>query len=230
MRLLERYSVLLLDMNGTFMFGEDRFGDNEDFYSTYRSLGGSRLTSVEVTAIIRDCYAGMGRDYADPQCYNDFPSLNAGLRRYTCAAERDLPLLARVFAQHELGTIPPWSATLLRRWSRTHRLALVANIWAPKQLWLEEFNRAGIADVFHAHVFSSDLRSIKPSPRLYDEALRGVGAQPHQALFVGDSLHYDIEGAKRAGIATAWITDAPGRHPSADYVLSSLRELDDCLV
>ena len=74
--------------------------------------------------------------------------------------------------------------------------------------------------------FSSDSRSVKPSPALYREALRGVGAQPHEALFVGDSLDCDIEGAKRGGIATAWITSAPRQHESVDYVLSSLKEIE----
>ena len=44
-RFIDQFSVLLLDMNGTFMFGEDRFGEGEDFYRTYRALGGRRLVS-----------------------------------------------------------------------------------------------------------------------------------------------------------------------------------------
>ena len=32
--------ALLLDMNSTFMFGEDRFGDSEDFSICYYKVGG----------------------------------------------------------------------------------------------------------------------------------------------------------------------------------------------
>ena len=35
-RPLDRFDVLLRDMNGTFVFGEDRLGPDEDFHSTYR--------------------------------------------------------------------------------------------------------------------------------------------------------------------------------------------------
>ena len=41
MRVLDRFKVILLDMNGTFMFGQDRFGPEEDFAATYRRLGGT---------------------------------------------------------------------------------------------------------------------------------------------------------------------------------------------
>lgn len=230
MRLLDTFPVLLLDMNGTFMFGADRFGPGEDFHAAYRAVGGHRLSAAEVTRFIRVCYGGMSRDYADPAHYDDFPSLTEGLRRYARPPARELPLLERVFTLHELGVVPEWSAAVLRRLANTHKLALVANIWAPKQAWLEEFGRAGISGVFQYTVFSSDFRRIKPSPVLYREALRGVGAQPPEALFVGDSLRYDMEGAKRVGLSTAWITTQPQPHPSVDYALSGLQELEASVV
>jgi len=208
------------------MFSEDRFAAHEDFYRTYLDVGGGSLSAAEVTHYIRACYEGMSRDYADPACYDDFPSLSEGLKRYANAPEAEAVLLERVFALHELGQVPEWAASLLRRLGRTHQLALVANIWAPKHEWLVEFTRAGIGDVFQHVVFSSDSRSVKPSPVLYREALRGVGAHSHEALFIGDNLNYDIEGAKRVGITTAWITSAPHQHESVDYVLPSLKEIE----
>src|SRR5256885_1327607 len=132
MRLLDKFPVLLLDMNGTFMFGADRFGAGADFHATYRSVGGSRLSAAEVTRFIRACYNGMGRDYDDPERYDDFPSLTEGFQRYARPPEKELPLLERVFTLHEVGVVPEWSASLLRRLASTHKLALVANIWAPK--------------------------------------------------------------------------------------------------
>lgn len=226
MRLLDKVPVLLLDMNGTFMFGEDRFGAGEDFHTTYRAVGGRRLSAAKVTRFIRACYDGMSRDYDDPDRYDDFPSLTEGLQRYAHPPESELPLLERVFTLHELGVVPEWAAAVLCRLARTHKLALVANICAPKPAWVEEFHRAGLSGVFQYTVFSSDFRSIKPSPVLYREALRGVDAQSHEALFVGDSLRYDMEGAKRVGLSTAWITAQPQSHPSVDYVLSSLQEIE----
>jgi hypothetical protein len=97
MRLLDKFSVLLLDMNGTFMFSQDRFGEAEDFYGTYRSVGGSRLPSAEVSRLILACHKGMCADYADPRCQDDFPTLAEGFRRYAQPPEEELPFLMRVF-------------------------------------------------------------------------------------------------------------------------------------
>lgn len=117
-------------------------------------------------------------------------------------------------------------ASLLRRLARTHRLAVVSNIWSPRQIWLEEFNRAGIDGVFRCQVFSSDYRSIKPSPVLFREALRGLGAGPEESLFIGDSLRCDMEGARQAGIATAWITPETKRPESVDYLISDIQKIE----
>jgi len=210
------------------MFGEDRFDDGEDFHRTYRSVGGSSLSPEEVAHFIRACYDGMSRDYSNPACYDDFPSLVEGFQRYARPPEHEIPLLERVFALHELGSVPEVFAALLRRLAHTHRLALVANIWAQKQVWLAEFQRAGIDSIFHHTVFSSDFRSIKPSSVLFQQALRGVSAQPREAIFIGDSLRYDMEGAKRAGLTTVWVTSEPKPepHPCVDYVISGIQEIE----
>lgn len=99
MSLLDRSAVLLLDMNGTFMFGEGRSGPEQDFYATYRSLDGYTLDAATVTRAIRDCYRSMNRDYESLDRFDDFPS--------------DLPHLEAVFAVYESGSISPSYVGLL---------------------------------------------------------------------------------------------------------------------
>lgn len=224
-KLIDRYPVILLDMNGTFMFGEDRFGAEEDFFASYRALGGRRLTATQVRETVLRCYAGMARDYEDPACYENFPSLAQGLVDYGGAAPADVDDLTAVFAHHELGRIPPRHADYIRRLAVTHRLGLVANIWAPKAPWLQELQRAGVLEALQCLVFSSDGRAIKPAPRLYAQALEGLGARAQDTLFVGDSLQYDMLGAKAAACTTVWLQTAPHRHAAVDYVIPSLLTL-----
>jgi FMN phosphatase YigB (HAD superfamily) len=226
MRLVDRFKALLFDMNGTFMFGEDRFGEGEDFHRTYLSSGGNRLSAAEVSRFVRACYEGMSRDYEDAARYDDFPSLLEAFRRYARPPDEELPFLERTFELHELGSVPESSGVVLRRLSQTHRLALVANIWSRKQPWLAEFQRAGIEKVFHCTVFSSDSRSIKPSPTLYESALSGVGARPEDALFIGDSIRYDMEGARKVGMTTVWVTSRSVPHPCVDHAVESILELE----
>lgn len=222
---LDMYSVLLLDMNGTFMFGEDRFGITEDFYATYRAIGGERLNSSEVNQAIRDCYKRMLNLCKNPQYFDDFPRLAEGLQFYTSTPASELLLLEKVFTTHELGVIPSSYAEFLQRLSRSHQLGLVSNIWGRKQSWLAEFARAGIEGLFTVEVFSSDSRSIKPSLVLFQKALQAFPANS-RFLFVGDSLDRDMKPAKQLGLGTAWISATRTILPNVDYVYSNLLEIE----
>jgi FMN phosphatase YigB (HAD superfamily) len=228
--------VVLLDMNGTFMFGENRLGPDEDFGATYCAIGGRVLRADAVAAAVLACVAHMARLYDDPAHADDFPSVlevMGELPDTSGLPERERRLLAEVVARHELGRIPEPHAQAVRELARAHRLGLVANIWAPKDPWLAELARAGLADVFAARVFSSNSRSMKPSPRLFHEALRGCGVQgprPHpDVVHIGDSLRCDVGGAQAAGLRTIWVNPtgatAPASVPQPDAWVPDLCDL-----
>ena len=226
MNFLDRFKVILLDMNGTFMFGQDRFGPDEDFAATYRGLGGNLLTDVEVERAVRTTYGLMAADYESPAKYDDFPQVAEVLKTLRPSLPADeLSLLEEVMAIHELGNVTDAYAGYLRRLAETHRLGLVANIWCKKDRWLKELVRAGVLDLFEFPVFSSDHKSMKPSPVLFDLAFQPFGVGKEDVVFVGDSLVNDIEGAKGFGISAVWI-NRDGRHAtSADHVISDLGDL-----
>jgi putative hydrolase of the HAD superfamily len=92
----------------------------------------------------------------------------------------------------------------------THRLGVIANIISRKEPWLNEFARAGVLNLFATTVFSSDGCSIKPSRKLFEQALHAIEAPRSEVVFVGDSLRCDIGGAAGAGLASIWI-DRAGR-------------------
>src|SRR5207237_8715161 len=70
---LSRFAVVLLDMNGTLLFGGDRFGPEQDYVATYRALGGRRLAAGVVQGTIAACYETMGAIYEDPARCDSFP-------------------------------------------------------------------------------------------------------------------------------------------------------------
>lgn len=233
-RLFGRFHVLLLDMHGTFMFGQDRFGPGEDFHATYRRLGGSRLSPGEVEGAIRGVHAELSRAYDDPARYDDFPSVAEGLRAWAGhpgLAAAEVELLVDVLAEHERGRVPADHHALLLRLARSFELGVVSNLWAPKDRWLAELARTGLLPAFKKLVFSSDGRSMKPSPVLFREALAAFDVDPGEVLFVGDSPRYDLAGAKGVGLATAWINpEARTRaisHPLADFVFPDLLTLEE---
>jgi HAD superfamily hydrolase (TIGR01549 family) len=230
--LLSRFTVVLLDMNGTFMFGGDRFGPEQDFAATYHALGGRRLPARVVQDGVLACVETLGVIYDDSARCDSFPAVLDTLRDLPTTRnlpENELNLLERVIAKHELGTVSDTYALALKRLAATHRLGVIANIISRKEPWLSEFARAGVLNLFATTVFSSDGRSVKPSRKLFDQALGAIQAPKSEVVVVGDSLRCDIGGAAGAGLASIWI-DRAGRgrgasDPEPTFVVGNLREL-----
>lgn len=57
-------------------------------------------------------------------------------------------------------------------------------------------------------VTSESARSYKPEPAIFRAALELTGWSPERVIHVGDSLHSDVGGARRAGLRTAWVNRA----------------------
>lgn len=74
--------------------------------------------------------------------------------------------------------------------------------------------RAGLLAEFEALLSVEDARIWKPARGAYEHAAKSCGTEPHDMLLV--AVHpWDIDGASRAGMATAWIARAGGSYP--DY-------------
>ncbi len=52
---------------------------------------------------------------------------------------------------------------------------------------------------------SEDLKCYKPDRRFFESILRGAGVDCEKAVFIGDSIRDDIEGAKQVGMKTILI-------------------------
>jgi HAD superfamily hydrolase (TIGR01549 family) len=233
---LSRFTVVLLDMNGTFMFGGDRFDPQQDFAATYRVVGGRRLARQVVQDSVLSCFEALGVIYEDPARCDSFPAVLDTLEQLPITRNlpaSELTLLERVIAQHELGAVPDTHASALQRLATRHRLGVVANIISRKHPWLDEFARAGVLGLFETTVFSSDGPSIKPSRRLFEQALRAFDVPKPEVVFVGDSLRCDIGGATAAGLASIWI-DRTGRgrlagDPEPTCIVRDLLEVTNAL-
>ncbi len=239
--ILTRFRAVLLDMNGTFLFGGDRFGPGQDYAATYRNLGGSRLSREAVHEAVQTCYDTMEVIYNDPARCDSFPQVLDTLRTMPAAlglSPAELMLLERVIAQHEVGRVPDAYADWVRRLARSRVVGVVANVLSRKDLWLQEFARAGVLEHLAVTVFSSDGSSIKPSRKLFDQAVSALAVARSEVVFVGDNLRCDIGGATGAGLAAVWIDrDGQGagrgrgrgrttQDPQPDLVVRDLRDLE----
>lgn len=206
------------------MFGEDRFGIDEDFARHYAELGGS-LEPEELNRIIRLSYEYLDKRYPDPQYRECFPTLQSALLQVIDQSldQDEINRIIDTFAFHELGEIPAEYADALKLLQQRYRLAAVIDIWSPKALWLQAFEQSAILELFSAMSFSSDHGWVKPSPRPYERVLQQLGVSAAEALVVGDSVRRDLGGASNAGIDCILVGGAC--HADALMCLDSLLEL-----
>lgn len=209
---------LLLDMNSTFMFGEDRFGDNEDYSRYYHDIGGA-MEASEVKQIIRSAYQYLDQRYVDEAFRHCFPSLEAAINAVTrtCLDREEMQKIMATFAFHECGYIPDEYIKAVRALKEQFILAAVIDIWAPKTLWLSVFSESGLGDIFSAMSFSSDHGMVKPSARPFQLVLDQLGISSSQALVIGDSARRDLGGAKAAHIDCVLVGGATHVDALASY-------------
>ena len=216
--------ALLLDMNSTFMFGEDRFGYSEDFSVHYFKIGGA-LSESEINRIIRAAYQYLDARYPDEKYRHSFPSLERAILEVggETLDSNEVEKIIETFAFHELGYIPNEYAVALHKLRQRFTLAAVIDIWSPKKAWLKEFERAGISGLFSVTSYSSDHGMVKPSPKPFELVLSQLGISATEAIVVGDSPRRDLGGAKSAGIACILVGGAT--HPDALKSFDNLLQL-----
>ena len=78
-------------------------------------------------------------------------------------------------------------------------------------------------------ICSEQVNRLKPDPAPFLELARRMALPPAQILYVGNSVAYDIVGAKRQGMQAALVSAPLRRHRrntgNADFVFSDYRQL-----
>ena len=117
--------------------------------------------------------------------------------------------------------------TLAALRERGLHLGIVSNIDEDqfRPLW----ERIGLGPHFDAVTTSEEARSCKPHPGIYHHALGKAGDMaPEEVVFVGDSVEYDVAGAKALGMTTVLITEGPSQVDGVadpDHVIEAIPEL-----
>jgi putative hydrolase of the HAD superfamily len=112
---------------------------------------------------------------------------------------------------------------LLEKLHKRYKLAVVSNM---------SFSKAGIRTLrkfeidkhFDAVVISGDVGWRKPSPKIFQKALKTLGVKARETVFVGDSPIADVKGAKKLGIKTILYTEKNKQIPATDTFRIYVRE------
>jgi putative hydrolase of the HAD superfamily len=93
---------------------------------------------------------------------------------------------------------------LLRTLHGKYKLGIISNFAIPecvhKLLKIHDLDK-----LFNAIVVSGAVNKRKPSPEIFERALKALGVSASETVFVGDTLDADIEGAKAVGMKAVYI-------------------------
>jgi putative hydrolase of the HAD superfamily len=83
----------------------------------------------------------------------------------------------------------------------------------------------GLEHFFQVVLVSCDHGFRKPSPTIYQAAIRAAGVAPEEILFVGDDLVSDYQGPRSMGM-NSLLYDRRGLHREVEHRVESLQEIE----
>lgn len=152
-------------------------------------------------AAMRDLRADVGRRH--PQLVHDLSQLRLITLRESLLASGDDPALAEpafevFFAQRQQVEFYADVIPALDRLAARFPLLALSNGNA-------ELVATGLSRWFCGSVSASSAGVAKPDARIFRSACEQLGRAPAQVMHIGDDFSLDIDGARAAGLQTAWI-------------------------
>ena len=88
----------------------------------------------------------------------------------------------------------------------------------------------GIADLFDVVLGFPESGRLKPRPEPFLAMAERLGVAPHEILYVGNKLDYDVRGAEKAGMRGALIGPPGSKAPPAVTTYADYRHLADSIL
>jgi HAD superfamily hydrolase (TIGR01662 family) len=127
--------------------------------------------------------------------------------------------------------IDPDAATILNSLCGKYKLGIISNFAVPEcvQKLLQD---AKVDCFFNMVVVSGAVNKRKPSPEIFNNALKQLCVSASEAIFVGDTVDADVEGPKAVGMKVIYIDRRPQKISQKfipDQTIKSLAELPQAL-
>lgn len=208
--MIPSYSVYLFDVDGTLLDSAvDICGAIQGVLaSTHQNEVPFEVLKGYIGRHLSDLFADLFPNYTTDQINNFIEEYRRLYPARKHAATKAYPGVKRVLSQ-----LPGEKATATTKGTPTTRLVL------------EMFELLPYFD----HVQGTDGFPAKPNPDVIYKALEGLGAEPKDCLFIGDSTA-DMDAARRAGVRSCAVTYGYGTRAelarwTPDYWIDDLSEL-----
>lgn len=111
------------------------------------------------------------------------------------------------------------------------RIGLISNTLWEGRYHRGDLDRWGLTPYLEVLVFSADVEAWKPFPTVFQHALEALDLTPDEAVYVGDSLYFDVYGAQQAGLRGVWIQQERSDLPDGLQVTpdATIRHLPDLI-
>jgi putative hydrolase of the HAD superfamily len=173
-----------------------------------------RMEELDITELFRETLSGIGFDLP-PDVIAHIVALDHSAWSNSLAVEDEVVEVLR------------------RLRADGYRMGLVSNMSLTRESIAGDVEQLGLSGFFDAAVFSSGFGVRKPDPRIFEEALHLLGAEPAETVFVGDRLHDDIGGAQavgmRAVLTRQFRHEEPGEEDRPDAVIERMADLPGVL-
>lgn len=218
---MSRYAAVVFDLDGTLCRHDQ---DVETvFYDAFREIGTDPVgTPGDLWSAMRDITAfGTERD-----------QLADAMERLAADRDRSLDVDAWVDAFRarldwtDVSLLSGATAALTA--ARTNGpVGLLTN--GPESRQSTKLTALGLDDAFDAIVYAGDMDRRKPAPDPFERVLALLGTSASETLYVGNSLEYDVAGARAAGLPVAWIGDGDTSEYDPDHMLHTVGGLSSVL-
>jgi HAD superfamily hydrolase (TIGR01549 family) len=123
--------------------------------------------------------------------------------------------------------LDPEAKNVLKQLHETYKLGLVSNFSVP-ECGYELLEQYGLKQYLDAVVISGAVNRRKPSPEIYKIALKALGVEASETVFVGDSLTDDVQGSQNVGMTAVLLKRTPIPEDNTvkpDAIIERLSEL-----
>ena len=127
----------------------------------------------------------------------------------------------------EYVRIDEHTVEVLQRLQRKYKLGIVSNFAIPECI-MKLLETHDLNKFFDVVVVSGAVNRRKPSPEIFQQALKKLGVDATETVFVGDTVDADIKGAKDTGMKTIYIErrmQKEAEQVCPDQTIKSLSEL-----